>query len=205
MPVSLTGTIRGDPRGESERGESIMSSSTGNEISRAGMDNATFTAALDGAKRGDGPAYRHLYRWLASDLVRYAAIRGAQNPKAVADETLLRAFQQIDRFNGDAQAFRAWVFAVGRNLILDALRNQGAHVKIDGATTGVDGHGVDRLRRALGPLSHDQCDVLLLRTLGQLNVQQVAVALDKPVTAVKVLQRRALNRLQAQILTEVPA
>ncbi|MEM7337852.1 MAG: RNA polymerase sigma factor [Actinomycetota bacterium] len=182
-----------------------MSSSTGNEISRAGMDNATFTAALDGAKRGDGPAYRHLYRWLATDLVRYAAIRGTQDPKSVADETLLRAFQQIDRFNGDAQAFRAWVFAVGRNLILDALRAQGAHVKIDESGSGVDVAGLDQLRRAFGPLSHDQRDVVLLRILGRLSLQQVAVALDKPVTAVKALQRRALSRLQAQILAEVPA
>jgi RNA polymerase sigma-70 factor (ECF subfamily) len=48
-------------------------------------------------------------------------------------------------------------------------------------------------------LPPDQRDVLLLRLVGDMTVEQVAASLDKSRGAVKALQRRALVRLRSEI------
>jgi RNA polymerase sigma-70 factor (ECF subfamily) len=45
--------------------------------------------------------------------------------------------------------------------------------------------------------------VILLRVVADLSLEQVAAVVDKPVTAVKALQRRGLRRLQSEVLAEV--
>jgi RNA polymerase sigma-70 factor (ECF subfamily) len=48
----------------------------------------------------------------------------------------------------------------------------------------------------LDRLSPDQRDVMLLRVVGDLTLEQTAATLGKPVGAVKSLQHRALERLR---------
>jgi RNA polymerase sigma-70 factor (ECF subfamily) len=52
------------------------------------------------------------------------------------------------------------------------------------------------VRAAIEALPDDQRAVMLLRSLGDLTIEQVATALGKRVGAVKGLQRRALRRLE---------
>ena len=54
-----------------------------------------------------------------------------------------------------------------------------------------------------GDRGFEDSDLVLLRMVGDLSLQQVALIVDKPVTAVKALQRRGLRRLQSEVLSEV--
>ena len=173
-----------------------------------------FAAILAAAKRGEGVAFERLYRWLAPQVTNFAAARGVEDAEGIANEVFLRAFNQIDRFDGDGQAFRAWVFAITRNQVIDAQRAaarrpRSADVEVPDLPVGsaesdaMASIGSDRVQALLGALSDDQRDVILLRSIGDLSLKQVAVVVDKPVSAVKALQRRGLRRLQSQILSEV--
>jgi len=51
--------------------------------------------------------------------------------------------------------------------------------------------GAERVRRMLDGLTPDQRDVISLRVIADLSVEQVAATLDKPAGAIKALQRRA--------------
>jgi RNA polymerase sigma-70 factor (ECF subfamily) len=58
------------------------------------------------------------------------------------------------------------------------------------------GLGTDDMHRLLHQLSDDQRDVLLLRVVADLSLEQTAAALGKRVGAVKALQHRALATLR---------
>ncbi|MEM8925754.1 MAG: RNA polymerase sigma factor [Actinomycetota bacterium] len=178
------------------------------------INEASFASLIDAAKVGDGRAFECLYRWLAPEITRFATVRGAEDAEGLANEVFLRAYQKISRFDGRRDAFRAWIFAITRNLLIDAHR-AGAR-RPDIATNEVperssasadiealDLLSVQRVARLLAQLSDDQRDVILLRMVGDLSLQQVALIVDKPVTAVKALQRRGLRRLQSEVLAEV--
>jgi DNA-directed RNA polymerase specialized sigma24 family protein len=58
---------------------------------------------------------------------------------------------------------------------------------------------LDHIRGILGRLTEEQRDVLLLRILGGLTVDQVAVAVGRSAGAVKMLQARGLASIRREI------
>lgn len=186
----------------------------GDLASSRSWDEADFHAVLRAAKAGEGRAFERLYRWLAPQVTNFAGARGAEDAEGLANEVFLRVFEQISRFEGDSRAFRAWIFTIARNRVIDLHRMRSRRPivtgqdppdrTVDGAETqAMASLGTERVNDLLASLSVDQRDVILLRMICDLSLEQVAVAVDKPVTAVKALQRRGLRRLQSEILHEV--
>ena len=71
-------------------------------------------------------------------------------------------------------------------------------------TAGADNEAMDRLAvdgviQLLDALTSDQRDVIALRIVGQMSVEEVATALEKPPGAIKALQRRALATLRRRL------
>ncbi len=178
------------------------------------MSEQAFSGAMAAAKAGDGRAFEQLYRWLAPEINRFAVARQADDPEVITNEAFLRAFQRLERFEGRRDAFRAWVFAITRNLLIDAHRAGDRRPEVvsddvperyaaDAEVEALDLLSMQRVTRLLASLSDDQRDVVLLRMVGDLSLQQVSLIVDKPLTAVKALQRRGLRRLQTEVLAEV--
>jgi RNA polymerase sigma-70 factor (ECF subfamily) len=72
----------------------------------------------------------------------------------------------------------------------------------DAAEEALEKIGADEVRRVLDLLSPDQRDVLLLRIIGDLSLEQVAEALGKRTGAVKQLQRRGLDAVRRRLKAE---
>lgn len=71
-------------------------------------------------------------------------------------------------------------------------------------TAGADEEAMNRLglidvQRLLGALTSEQRDVVALRLIAEMSVEEVANALQKPPGAVKALQRRALATLRRRL------
>jgi RNA polymerase sigma-70 factor (ECF subfamily) len=62
--------------------------------------------------------------------------------------------------------------------------------------------GGERVQALLGELTPDQRQVLALRVIADLSLEQAAEAVGKPVGAVKALQHRALETLRRKIAGE---
>jgi len=169
-----------------------------------------FPATLDAAKAGAEWAWAQLYRELAGTVTGYLRARGAADPDDVASETFLQIARNIDSFNGDYESFRSWVFVIAHRRLLDSRRATDRRPKTVADDTRLtllsDPQQVDEV--ALGNISttnlealferltDDQRDVLALRIIADLTVDQTALALGKGVGAVKALQRRALASLK---------
>lgn len=172
---------------------------------------------LAAAQAGADWAFAVLWRDLNPLLGRYLAARAPGVADDLAAETWLAVARQLPTFTGGEAAFRGWLFTIGRRRLIqhwrqagrrserpaspDALLDHPGPVDPEGEALGVMS-AQDAVRVIAGTLSPDQADVVLLRVLAGLDVEQVAEALGKRPGTVRVLQHKALRRLAKHFSVE---
>lgn len=143
-----------------------------------------------------------LYRRLAPRVLGYLRAHGALDPEDVLGEVFHQVARDVRRVRGDDEAVRRWVFTVARNRLIDdhrrrAARPQRADAPIPDlpaptlAPTDLD----PELQAALRALTPEQREVVVLRFVADLSLQDVARITRRRVGAVKSLQARALDNL----------
>ena len=172
-----------------------------------------FDDVLVAAQTGAAWAFEVLYRDLAPVVTGYLRLHGAAEPDDLASETFIGVFTGLRTFDGDEAGLRAWVFTIGRRRLVDDWRRRGRRpvLAADGDDALREYRGGDVEEDALALLSSrdvhavcaglpdDQRDVVLLRILADLTVEQVAAVLGRTAPAVKALQRRALTTLRSDL------
>lgn len=172
-----------------------------------------FPEVLTAAQQGSAAAWETLVGQLAPSLLGYLRVRGATDPEGVAGEVFLELARSIRRFTGDEAGFRSWVFVIAHRRLVDDRRRRARRREVLAAPSSlperplpgsVEDEALCRasfpgLRRLLDSLSPDQAEVVTLRFLADLSLEQTARVLGKRVGAVKALQHRALAALREQI------
>lgn len=172
-----------------------------------------FDAVLAAAKLGQAWAFQRLFDWLGRPVAAYLRGAGLEDADGTANEVFLRVFGGIDRFDGTEGRFRSWVFAIAHNLVIDERRRRSrrprqvelhddAGAKVPGASADdavLVALGDERVRALLGGLPPDQRDVLLLRIVADLSIEETAATLGKKPGAVKSLQHRAVAALRRRL------
>jgi RNA polymerase sigma factor (sigma-70 family) len=174
-----------------------------------------FPSVLSAAQSGGSWAFDRLYQAFAPSVVGYLRMQGSADAEDLTNEVFLNVFTAIGSFAGDESQFRSWMFTIAHRRLVDERRRTGRRPQMateqpDGQTTaGGDVEdevlrrlSVERVRRLCDRLAPDQRDVLLLRMLSAMTVEQAAEALGKSPTAVKALQRRALAAIRRLIERE---
>lgn len=177
----------------------------------SGDEEGPFAGRLAGAQAGDPRAFDELVVWLEQPLLGFLTARGADDPHGTANEVLVRAFRRIDSFSGGAAQFRAWVFRIARNALVDEHRRRSSRpVAVPHRPDALpEGAAVDdrldrlgereRVEALLGCLTGEQREVVLLRVVAGLSVDETAAAMGRRPGAVRALQHRALARLRAEL------
>jgi len=176
------------------------------------LDEPTLVTA---ACTGDSGAWEVLYGRLYPRLWAFIARR--VDPSQVEDtmsETMIRAVRGIDKYRPGPAGFDGWVFGIARRVCADyhrrlaRLRRQDgiaggmAEVVEDGRAPGdpaavADDHA--ELRLAFDRLPPRDQQILELRVVAGLSVEQAASVLGKAPGAVRTAQSRALARLRELI------
>ncbi len=174
-----------------------------------------FDVVLEAARNGAGWACTRIYESLAPAVAGYLRVNGADDPDDETSEVFLRVFSGCGCFSGNEAQFRAWVFTIAHSRLIDGRRTKNRtpemavleEERLDGqgqTTAGAEEQAMSRLalddvERLLGELTSEQRDVIALRLIAQMSVEEVATALEKPPGAVKALQRRALATLRRRL------
>ena len=163
-------------------------------------------AAVLRAKGGDGRAFEALYRDVQPRLLRYLATLVGRDAADVASETWLQATRDLQRFRGDATAFRGWVVGIGRHRALDHLRADRRRPVQPWDPAVLPDSGVEQdsdevlaTKRALAliaTLPKDQAEAVLLRVVVGLDAPAAAKVLGKRAGAVRMATSRGLARLR---------
>lgn len=169
-------------------------------------DQGHFVALLAAAKTGSGWAFERLFHAYAPRVSNYLRARGSAEPDELTNDVFVAVFRSLNRFSGDEAAFRSWLFTIARNRLVDERRRRARRVEtvsedvtdtVEVPGGDVEGEALANLGDAwavgvLTRLAPDQRDVLLLRVLADLTIEQIAQLLGKRPGAVKALQRRGL-------------
>jgi len=171
-----------------------------------------FAVRLRAAKDGAEWAWAEIYRDLAGAVAGYLANRGAAEPEDLTSETFLQVARNVSTFDGDESAFRSWVFVIAHRRLIDSRRARQRRpetialgdLRGGGLGGDVEEEALNRLttvelQSAFQKLSESQCDVLALRIIGQLTLEETASVLGKRVGAVKAAQRRGLLALSEHL------
>ncbi|MHA7190117.1 RNA polymerase sigma factor [Arthrobacter sp. MDT2-16] len=165
--------------------------------------------ALVRAQAGDPAAFTEIYETLGPRVLGYFRGRGSEDPEALTQDVFLTVFSKLDSVSGGVQGLRTFTFSVAHARHVDEVRKRvrapvlvGYEAEGDTRVTesaetvalgNLDSAGTGGM---LAQLNAEQRDVLLLRIVAELPIEQVAEILGKSAGSVKQLQRRGLLKLR---------
>lgn len=169
-------------------------------------------AVLAAAQAGDAAAFRIIYDQLAPAVLGYLTSKGVGDPEAVTSDVFLAFLPRLGMVTGGPDGLRTLVFSIAHARMVDDHRRRRREpemteydVTADWRTSASAEHqavqalGTDGVVEMLGELSPDQREVLVLRIVADLTVEQVAEVVGKSAGAVKQLQRRGLICLRERL------
>jgi RNA polymerase sigma-70 factor (ECF subfamily) len=185
------------------------SPATGTEAARPDDD-----AALVAAARLDRRAFAPLYRRYVDPVYRYCFRRlgGREAAEDATAAVFAKALAALPAYRDGS--FRAWLFAIAHNAVVDALRARRPTAPVDAAWAVADPAPTPEeaalaadagrsLRAVLERLSPDQRQVVELHLAG-LSGPEIASVLGRSHAAVRAVQARAIARLRELLAAEHP-
>ena len=175
------------------------------------MEGDAFGPILQRARAGDHDAIAALYRCHHRRLLRVLRSEVGDAAEDVASQTWLEVIGALRRFEGDERGFQSLLYTIARRRVADHRRSlrrrpstptapadlhgmPDVGTPLEGAT--IDGlAGDDAARRVTEILGPDAAEIVLLRVVAGLSVEQVAKVVGKSPGAVRVQQHRALRKL----------
>jgi RNA polymerase sigma-70 factor, ECF subfamily len=169
---------------------------------------------LQQAQRWDEAALTQIYDNFAPAIYRYI-YRKTGNVETAQDltaETFHRFLEALRREAGPCEHLSGWLYRVAHNLVVDFYRSQPNEpmVSVDDVDVGcapfdeqqlAHEERIERARVAMQQLTPLQQEVMVLRFLEEMSLQEVAKILERTVGSIKALQHRAVESLQ-RILEE---
>jgi RNA polymerase sigma factor (sigma-70 family) len=148
-----------------------------------------------------------VFRRLAGPVHGYLRAAGAASSEDLLHDVFVDVLQGLERFQGDDDALRRWVFTIAHHRLIDERRRIARSPGIGAqpaATEPAPAEPFDpALEAALNLLTPEQREVVVLRFVADLTLETVASMTGRSIGAVKALQHRALTRLQLALTSDV--
>lgn len=164
---------------------------------------------LTAAQSGDHAAFGLLYAGLAPAVLGYLTAKGLDDPEGVTQDVFLTVFAKLASVSGGVEGLRTFAFSVAHARMVDEVRRRSRRPEMSGYDPATDARvshsaetvvmesiGADGVTELLDRLNADQREVLTLRIVADLSVEQVAQIMGRSTGAIKQLQRRGLAKLK---------
>lgn len=158
-------------------------------------------------RRGaDARSVEAVYDSMAPAVLGYFRSHRMADPEGLTGDVFVAVTQRLPGFDGDDAALRRWVFTIAHHRRVDEIRRSTRQTP--GGPPSVDAGEPDdpfdpALAAALATLTDDQRQVVVLRHVADLSIEDVAAITGKSIGSVKMLSARGLEALAAR-LTRVP-
>jgi RNA polymerase sigma-70 factor, ECF subfamily len=177
----------------------------------AGPDDPAVVALVDSVvSTRDAHAFGELYDRFVERVYRYLYFRCGSHPEAedLTEQVFLKAWEAIGRYRWQGRPFLAWLYRLARNTHIDYVRTRKPTASLNddqrpvelasaAAATELERTlDADLLARALGELTREQRQVIVMKFLDGLDNEQIAQTMDKREGAIRALQMRALMSLR---------
>lgn len=173
------------------------------------------TAIIERAKQGDSDAVTMIYQTYVGRIYRYVSYRvgSMQDIEDITGDVFIRMVEGLPKYEDRGIPFEVWLYKIASARVADFYRKHGKsqHVELDERIKKddispeqriVDKQEVGDLKSALQELSDDEQIVLIMRFMERKSHQDVAIIIEKSVSAVKSIQHRALVKLASLLGAE---
>jgi RNA polymerase sigma-70 factor (ECF subfamily) len=153
--------------------------------------------AVARAKDGDGEAIRYLYVRFSHNIYGYvrSIVRDDHDAEDVTQQVFAKIMVAIGKYEQRSMPFSAWVLRVAHNAAIDHVRawRTVPREEVRESTVPADERGTEcrkNLCDALGELTHEQREVLVLRHVLGLAPAEIALRLGKSEDSIHALHYR---------------
>lgn len=163
---------------------------------------------LSAALAGDPSGFSAVYRTISPAVLGYFRARGVEDAEALTQDVFLDVLPKLGGIRGGEKGLRTFIFSVAHARLVDHRRRRertpflseydplgderASASAEEQVLSSLDGGIKDLLER----LNEEQREVLVLRIVADLSIEQVAGIMDKSTGAIKQLQRRGLTALR---------
>lgn len=173
------------------------------------MDRVEEQRLIQQAQNGSDEAFATLYREHVQRIYRYIyyRTRDEQLAEDLTADVFTKVIEGLPRYIDKGKPFIAWLYRIAHARVVDHYRRQDrrptatnvedANLSItpDMDTDLVKSHASRILMEAISTLTVDQQQVIILRFIEGLPIEEVAQQLGKKGNAIKALQFRAVRSL----------
>ena len=141
------------------------------------------------------------FRQFAAPVHNYLRASGVEDSENLLGDVFADVLRALPRFSGDEKALRSWVFTIAHHRVVDERRRTARRrnvlrlIRPEEHEPRADRLTDPDLVAALGTLTEEQREVVVLRFVADLSLETVAAITKRPTGAVKALQHRALRKL----------
>jgi RNA polymerase sigma-70 factor (ECF subfamily) len=172
------------------------------------------TALLQRVRANDPAALSELYDAFAPALYAYIYRRVGEQRLAedLTSEVFVKALDALRKEHFASASLRAWLYRLAHNLVMDYYRRDKGDLPLDEWVPAPDSvpetvqrrRWQSQLRAALGQLTAEQQQVVVLRFGEGQSAAEVARALGKTEESIRALQHRALAALRRWLGEDYP-
>ncbi|HEX5430285.1 MAG TPA: RNA polymerase sigma factor [Patescibacteria group bacterium] len=172
------------------------------------MTDEELKSILEACQKGDKSAFGRIYDSYSVRLYRFIYMRVGHKEVAedILAESFIKAWTKISQVNS-SKAFSAWIFQIAKNNIIDYYRVRKSTIAIEeveqvleDAADPIDQTELDldqrRILKALEFLPHDHQQVIRYKFFEDLTNPEIALIMNKTEGAIRVIQHRAIQKLQ---------
>lgn len=166
------------------------------------------------AKSGDQKAFSALYERYVAPIYRYIFVRVRRREEAedIAQAVFVKVWRAMPRFEERGSPFSAFLYKAAKNAVIDFWKRKKESFldDRDEAALQIEDEGSDanrdlerrqwraRLLTAIGALSEDQQEIVLLKFIEDLSNREIAEITGKSGEAIRAIQCRALKALRTR-------
>lgn len=175
------------------------------------------SALVTRATQRDHDAFTQLYQLYFDRIYRYVRLKlgNAIDAEDITSAVFFNAWRTIHNFSPQRESsFAAWLFRLAHNAVVDRFRSLKDTISLDATNPhiaarallpGPEAHverklTINELTAALGLLTEEQREVVLLRFVEGLSAREVGDIMGKQEGAVRGMQFRAIEALRRMML-----
>lgn len=176
----------------------------------AAEQSAAIAVLVARSKAGDADAFGAIYDRFQPEIVRYLTyrLRNGEAAEDLAQQVFLKAWQAIPRYEDRGVPFKAWLYRMAHNQMVDYFRTRKPTADLEGIEVPEEAEAEERvlvqeaherLRDAMERLSEDHRQVLTLRFLLEKSAREAGEIMGRKEVTIRGLQMRALQALRREI------
>lgn len=163
----------------------------------------TLESLIVQARQGNRQAFAKLYEKHFDQVYNYLLKRLNDEAQAsdLTQQTFTNALKKISAYQVQSVPFIAWLYTIARNLLIDYYRQSERLVQLEDEVISLgdlasQASDLDQINRALGQLSSQEQQVVNLRLVEGLSLEETAQVLHKSKGATSTILYRALKKMR---------